>query len=48
MLALLGDVHAALGEPDLARETYLQARQDPGPYRQLFVGLLDRRMASLP
>jgi DNA-binding SARP family transcriptional activator/CTP:molybdopterin cytidylyltransferase MocA len=48
MLALLGDVHAALGEPDLARETYLQARQDPGPYRQLFIALLDRRMASLP
>ena len=37
MLALLGDVHAALGDADLARETYLQARQDPGPYRQLFV-----------
>lgn len=48
ILALLGDVHAALGEPDLARETYQQARQDPGPYRQLFVDLLDRRIASLP
>ena len=48
ILVLLGDVHAALGEPDLARETYQQARQDPGPYRQLFVDLLDRRIASLP
>ena len=48
ILALLGDVHAAQGDAHLARETYLQARQDPGPYRQLFVDLVDRRIASLP
>jgi hypothetical protein len=47
MLALLGDVHAALGDADLARQTYLRARQDPGPYRELFVGLVDRKLAAL-
>jgi len=47
MLALLGDVHATLGDPDLARQTYLRARQDPGPYRELFVGLIDRKLAAL-
>ena len=47
MLVLLGDVHAAQGDADLARETFMRARQTPGPYRELFVDLLDRRVASL-
>lgn len=47
MLVMLGDVHAAQGNADLARETFMRARQTPGPYRELFVDLLDRRIASL-
>jgi hypothetical protein len=47
MLVLLGDVHAALGDRDLARESYLQARRSPGPYHGLFVGLVERRVAAL-
>ena len=47
MLVLLGDVHAARGDRDVAHERYLQARQTPGPYHGLFVDLIDRRVSAL-
>ncbi|WP_392545292.1 BTAD domain-containing putative transcriptional regulator [Oryzobacter telluris] len=48
MLLLLGDVHAAQGRVDEARETFLRARARPGPYRGLVVDLIDRRLNALP
>jgi hypothetical protein len=47
MLLLLGDVQAVQGQVERARDTLIQARNGPGPYRGLFVDLIDRRLASL-
>ena len=48
MLLMLGDVHAAHGRVDDAREAFLLARTHPGPYRGLEVDLVDRRLDALP
>ena len=47
MLLLLGDIHAALGQLEDARETFLSAQVHPGPYRGLVVDLVDRRLNAL-
>ncbi|HEX2804539.1 MAG TPA: hypothetical protein VHN80_00020 [Kineosporiaceae bacterium] len=41
---LLADVYALDGRIDAARSALLRARQNPGPYRGLFVAMLDERL----
>jgi hypothetical protein len=46
VLCMLGDVRVRAGDMEGARAAYGRARADPGPYRQLMVDLLDRRLDS--
>ena len=47
ILLMLADVHRLAGRTDEARSALLQARESPGPYRGLFVDLVDRRLGEL-
>jgi hypothetical protein len=47
LLLLLADVYALERRTDAARDALRRARLRPGPYRGLFVDLVDRRLARL-
>ena len=47
ILMMLADVYRLAGRTDEARSALLRARKSPGPYRGLFVDLVDRRLSEL-
>jgi hypothetical protein len=44
---LLADVHALERRTDAAGDALLRARRNPGPYRGVFVDLVDDRLRRL-
>jgi hypothetical protein len=46
-LLWISDIRATQGRTAEAEELLRRARQDPGPYQQLLVDLVDRRLARL-
>lgn len=46
-LLWIADILASRGDVDQSRDLLRQAQQDPGPYQQLMVSLVDRRLRRL-